>query len=436
MIRRIFIVALFTGAGQIFIIFSLKYLSQNHPAGLLKEIAQIDSLVLFLINMIALGLQPATMRNLALEENWQDGYRKTQSARLALSLPVTLLAALAITDKFYLAFLIAPLLALNGDYALYGRGYPVKGSLVAMGRSIIPFLAVLVFSFYRYEDLAWIYLGGLVLAYLITNLSISAFLKVTLFPVPRLKDISMYLKTLLLGIVSLGLYFIGMGVILVAQYFYPDPALATAFVGLKFYIIFKGVLRIIHQAFLKDMIREEIWLKVDQLSSLLGLTFFAFMMIFPETFISTFFGKNYLPGRQYFIYTALAALVYSLFSGFTTRAMLEKRDRPYALVTTIAALVSLGSCVILSFRSAVPESIGISVLAGELVFAAGMIRLMKRRKYLAERLYFLLINSGIILVPLAARLVAGDQDIGFFTALIASGGFLFLINRKKFRLAD
>src|SRR4026208_1846049 len=106
MLKRIFTIALITGTGQLFVVFALKYISQNSSPEQVKAIGQIDSLILFIMNLIALGLQPAAMRNLALTDDWKQEYLTTQSARLTLSIFIALFAFLAFTDQYYLAFLI------------------------------------------------------------------------------------------------------------------------------------------------------------------------------------------------------------------------------------------------------------------------------------------------------------------------------------------
>lgn len=432
MLKRIFIIAFFTGAGQVFVVFALKYISHHSSPEQMKAIAQIDSLVLFMMNAIALGLQPAAMRNLALADEWRQEYNAAQSARLTLGILIAALALLAFADAYYLAFLLAPMLALSGDYALYARGFPVRGAIIAFARSIVPFLLLILLTTLFPEWLAWIYLFAFALTYVFTNIFISIFLKTPFFFSVQVKSLRLYLSTLPLGFVSLSLYFIGMGVVLIAPYFYPAPVVGTAFLGLKFYIIFKGALRIIQQAFLKEMIRDEVGLKVDQLSTLLGLTFFSFMICFPANFISLFFGEKYLAEKNYFILLGAAALVYSLFSSFTTRAMLEKKDNHYAITTLAAALFTLFVTVILSYFWQNPFSIGISILAGEIFFAAGMLLLMKNRLLLEERLLFLVKNLAFFLIPFGAMFLQGNKTILFYTALLLFAMALILWYKNKF----
>jgi len=281
MLKRLLIVGLFTGAGQLFSIWVLKLVSQKTNTGLLTHLAQIDSSYQFILNVIALGLQSAAMRNIAISPDWQKEYAETQSARLTLSLLLLPISFLAFSNTVYCIFAVAPLVALSGDYALYALGHAVMGSLIAFVRVILPYAFIVLFLLVDHAHINYGYFAGLVLAFVLTNFYISRQLKTPLFFVPRWKNIFLYVKNIPLGLVTLSLYFIGMGVLLVVPYFYPADMVAVAFVGLKFYLIFKGVLRIIHQSFVKDMLRDEVCLQVDQLSMIGGLLFLGSCLFFP-----------------------------------------------------------------------------------------------------------------------------------------------------------
>jgi O-antigen/teichoic acid export membrane protein len=180
------------------------------------------------------------------------------------------------------------------------------------------------------------------------------------------------------------------------------------------------------------MILDEICLKVDQLSSILGLGFLIFMVCFPNSFISFFFGAKYLVDKNYFIIIAAAALIYSLFSSFTTRVMLDRKDKHYAITTISAASLTLVVCMTLSFFWDNSLSIGISILVGELVFAAGMTSLMKKKQLLSERLLFIIKNIPFLFIPLAAVFIAGDNKVVFFSALLFFAVTVFLAHKNKF----
>ncbi|HYE56613.1 MAG TPA: hypothetical protein VD996_17315, partial [Chitinophagaceae bacterium] len=192
------------------------------------------------------------------------------------------------------------------------------------------------------------------------------------------------------------------------------------------------VLRIIHQAFLKEMMQYAVCFKVDQLCSLIGLMFAAFTICFPQTFITLFFGAQYSAYTHYFMLVAIAGLIYSLFSSLTTKAMLEKRDRPYAITASLAALLTIVLSIILSFYWGEAMGIGLSLLAGEIVFAAGMLYIINRPMILEERLRFLLKNLLIVIIPLGATYFFGDEMPVFIAAAVLSGIVLVWIYHNKF----
>lgn len=434
MLKRIAIVAFFTGSGQLLSVFVLKFISQYAEVEQLKSIAEIDSLVFFIMNVIALGLQSAAMRNLAQVSNWRQDYHDTQSARTTLGLLLMAAALLSFINQYYLVFLIAPIFALNGDYALYGRGYPVAGSVVAFVRLAVPFSAVLAAAFYYPESLGWVYVISLTVVYLITNAYISYFLKTAYFFRPSFKNLHLYIYSLPLGIVAVSLYFLGLGLILIAPYFFVPAVVAVAFLGLKLYVIFKGVLRIIHQAFIKEMMEYEVCFRVDQLCSLIGLTFASFTLCFPASFIRLFFGEKYIADKTYFMLLAVAGLIYSLFSSLTTRAMLEKKDRPYAVITAAAAILTIVLTIFFSYTRPGTTGIGLSLLIGETVFAAGMLWLMHRPVMLKERLLFLAKNLPLVLIPLGTSYFFGDSLNAFIIAGVLFGAVMVLWYHNKFSL--
>jgi hypothetical protein len=432
MIKRILTIAFITGAGQLFIIFSLKYISHHNSPAQIKEIGQIDSLVLFMMNVIAFGLQPAAMRNLALAKEWKDEFVTIQSARVVFGLLLALLTLLSVTDPLYLSFLIAPLLALSGDYAVYARGFPVVGSMIALIRSVIPFLLVVLLSRFQSSELAFIYLAGLILAYLITNSAIIFFLKTRLIPRLKFKNLLLYLQTFPLGLVSLSLYFIGLGVIPVSSYFYSTLIIATAFTGLKFYVIYKGLLRILHQAFFKDMTDENLCLKIDQLSAIAGIIFLGSFLFFPVSIIRFVFGKNYLQENIFFLLLATAGFLYSLFLSMSTRSMLLKKDRVYMKVSVTAALITLVLSITLVYVWENAAVIAISILVGELFWLVGLIRIAGTGKDIRQRLFFTLQNIFFLFIPFGVRLAMGDSLPAYSIGFGMYGAVLFLLHHRKF----
>ena len=432
MLKRIFPIALLTGSGQLFSLFALKYLSRTGSVLDIKLIAQFDSLTLFLTNAIALGLQTAAMRDLALSANWKSDYQEAQSARLTLGLILCSGCLLYIFNSLYLVFLIAPLIALNGDYALYARSHPVMGAGIGFSRLFLPAIAVILAIQISPHFVVHIYILTTLLIYFLSNIFINWFLKTTPFTKPSLRNLHLYVKSLPLGIVVLALYFIGQGLILIIPYFYPNTITAAAYVGLKFYVLFKGVLRIIHQAFIREMNSYSICFEVDQLASLAGFAFAAFTICFPETLTTLIFGEKYIPYKSYFVILSFAGLIYSMFSSFIIKAMLEKKDIPYAIGTSLAAIFTVLLCVLSSFYKQNINSIGVSLLLGELAFAIFMLNLVDGTRLLKERLLFFLKNIPFFGIPLLLSYFYGDAMNGFVLAAVIFSITLIIFYFKKF----
>jgi O-antigen/teichoic acid export membrane protein len=432
MLKRILIIALLTGTAQAFSVFSLKFLSATISLDNMSFVAQADSLLQLLLNIIALGLQSAAMRNIALSTNWKQEYKNTQSARAALSVFLFVCAGSAFFQPANVIFLLAPLLAFSGDYALYAVGKPIAGAITAFARVILPYgLMLLTTAINPGQNLMVIFVTGVAIAYAGTNLFISRQLQTPFFYKPNLQYLKLYISSLPLGLVSLSLYFIGLGIVLIMPFFYPDSTTAVVFVGLKFYVIFKGVLRIIHQAFIKEMKDDNNCLRVDRISIALGLTFFVFMSIYTHSFINFFFGQKYTSERVFFLTISIAGIIYSFLSSITTKALLENKDKQYAQVTTVAALVTIVICIILSFYNATPIPVGVSILAGEIVFSFLMLLLLKKHYSITARVKFFIQLSLLALIPLFVKLIGTDNINHFFIALSLYTAALSYLYYKK-----
>ena len=435
MIKRISTIAILTGAGQLLSIFALKYLSQHGTADELKSMGEADSLLQFIISLIAAGLQSVAMRNIALSSDWRQEYLDTQSARLSFSILLAAVSVLGIIKGNYLLFLIAPILALSGDYALYGLGHPVVGATVALLRVALPYSLIILAARYWPGALVAVYVGTVVVVYLITNLFISYYLRTPYFIVPRFRKLLLYLNSLSLGIVNLSIYFLGLGLLLVVPYFYHDNhVIAVAFVGLKVYVIYKGVLRIVHQAFLKDMIRDSVQLQVDQLSILLGLCFAGSAIIFPVSFTNLLFGSKYAGDTLFLQLMAVAALIYSLFLSMSTNVLLQRKDKKYAAISATAALVTMLAVMLLARVRPKADSLGIGRCLGETLWMAGLLWVSGTTGIVRKRIVFLLPNLAMLAVPLLSRCLFGDSQLYW---LCGFGGFaiiLLILHLKKFLL--
>lgn len=434
MLKRLVLVALFTGSAQLTTLLALKYLAGSMNAGRLSALGDIDSLLNLIIQLIALGLLMSSVRDIAITREWEAEMDKAQAARLTLSLCLIPVFAWSWYNQDYRIFVFAPVFALNADYALYGRSYPVLAAIIAFCRVLFPYIAVLIAASQHYTHTVDVFLFSSVLVYLASGLFISKFLGRPYFHRPSWKSLHLYWRSLDLGVATLSYYFIGLGLIPIAVYFYNDRAIAAAYVGCKVYMIFKGVLRIISQSFIKEMVSTRVQLQVDRLAGFAGFFFLAAVVYFPGTFMKLFLSRALAFDRNMLIVLALAGLVSAVLLSYANRIILEKKDRSYSIITGSASILSIGVCIILSFFLPSAASVFIAILAGELLTVLGLIRVFPRREELLLRGGIWLKYMLLAALPFLARVGLGDSYISFFAGMGLMGAAFVLVFYKRLRL--
>ena len=434
MLRRILIISIFTGFGQLYSIFVIKLLTNISSGEPSVAIAQLDSLFMFILNAIAFGLQSAAIRDLALSEDWKKQYAHIQSARISFSLLMIIAIIGLVFNQYYFIFLLAPVVACSGEYALYARGFPVFGSIISCLRLTIPFTCVLISAYIEPSYAGIVYVVSIFATYLLTNFLISRYLRVGYFFKPAFSSLKLYLQSFPLGMATISLYMIGLGLVLFAPYFYQSETVTIAFAGLKFYVLYKGVLRIIHQAFVKDMLSESVCFKVDQLSILLSLLFLSSVIFFPHAFIQLFFGAAALPHQDYFLMLGIGAVIYSFFLSMSTSALLQKKDIPYSIVSVIAAGAMIVSAIVFSYFKTSPIPLGVAICIGEFIWVCGLVWIATERERVVKRILFLAECSLFLAVPLVIRFYFEDTGTYYVLSMVLLGLILLLLHFRKFRI--
>lgn len=430
MIKRLAVIAFLTGLGHLFSIFALKQIAANTNAGYFAQIGRADSLIFFLINTIAFGLQGSAIRQIATSENWQGAYKQMQSARFTFSLLLLSGVVLSYRDMTNVVFLLSPFLALSGDYALYALSKPVIGAIIALIRVVFPYSAILITTYFCKELVFESFLFSVAIIYLVTDFAIARILNVTFFVQPSFKQMLLYLENISLGIVTIALYFLGLGIVLIVPYFYTSPVVSVTFLGLKMYMIFKGVLRIIHQAFIKEMTNPAFCTQIDRISTQIGFVFFSMPVIFPQAFISTFIGEEYNKELYFFVILGGAGFVYSLFSSVTTNALLQQIDVAYARISISSALLTMLLAIILSYIKSSAAFIAISLFCGELVFSILMKRALGNYNNLKNRFREVAPALVIVSIFIFCRLLIKDNLLTLVIALTIFTGYFAWYNHK------
>ncbi len=435
MIKRLAVVAFLTGLGHLVNILILKYLSNNISFEAISVIGEIDSLVILMISMIAFGLQLSTTRRLATMEDWKTEYYDSQSARLTLSIFLVLLGitGFLITKNFL--FLFAPVFALNADFALYGRGMPKLGALLALIRILIPAFCLLFFSIYFIDYLIIAYVVSIIAAYFIVGLLVSKALKVAYFVRPRLKNLKKYVEHIDIGISTILFSFIGLGLVYVVSYFYSNETVAVIYLILKLYMIFKGVRQIIVQSFIMELLKEKVALKVDFIAIVAGLVLFISLGFYTEITVPLFFSEAYQIYYKSFLFIALAGLVSSMTTSSGVILLLRNKDYVYSKIIIIAGAATI--CCSIAFYylfGDAPHWIALSVLIGETILTGLYFYELKDKNFMSER--FKLIYP-LLAVTLGIIIFSYLMEVNLITYIVLMASFsLFALvySRRKINL--
>lgn len=434
MIKRIAILFVITGLGHAFSLIVLKFMAQNGQAGEVAGIGEVESLMQFMIGLIGFGMQSDAIRNISLYKDWKERLRQAQTARITLSILLMSMSFLYFSKPFYLCFLMAPLFGSSSDYALYARGFSITGALIAFARVVIPLLLGVMSIFFWPAHTLEVYVLSTIAIYLITNAFISFVLKTQLFYTPSFNSLFLYAKTFPLGIVNLCLYFFGLGILLFTQFFFDDNAIVISFLALKFYVVYKGAIRVIHQAFVNQMKDLRVCLSIDQISIMFGLAVLGSFSIFPDTFIALVFGAQFKDNYFFFLLLATSALVFSIFNSATTWAILEERDFTLMKIAITAVGVAVISFIGMIQVDKNVESIAIGLLTGEVFFSFALAFLFFDKKGIWDRLKYLLLCSLGLGIPLLTKLIFSETLFTYFVSFLLMGAVLLLFSYKRLTL--
>jgi len=426
MIFRVLILFFISGAGHLLTIFSLKYVANKAGLSEIANIGETEVLFQFIINVVGFGLQTDAIRRITKSDNWQAEIDSVQKSRITLSILFCMFGFLGILSPLYWIFLLTPVFGLSCDYALYARGLAIEGAVFAFLRAAAPMAAISIAAFYESAWINEIYIVSNFVAFAASNFLISKILDVKWWWQPGIASLSAYIKSFPIGVINLYFYFSGLGILFIANFLFDESAIGLSFLALKFYLVFKGALRIVGQAFVQNMNDRTVCLNVDRMAIMLGLGLLGSFLIFPDSVISLLFGGQFIGHQTFFIILGTAALVFSFLFSIPTRVLVFENKEMKLMTFAIASIVcSVLTLVLLAINSESPEAILTSILVGELTFAVLLAAKFISFTDLMDRTVFVLVSLPMFLIPVGIRVWYSDHWIGYGLgfALLGLGWF-------------
>ncbi|MFT6916068.1 MAG: O-antigen/teichoic acid export membrane protein [Motiliproteus sp.] len=354
MLKKLMIVGGLTGVGHLLSVaivpVAVRYLSPEDVV----SVGLIDSTFAIVVSVLAFGLQLTTTRNIATLPNWQEVLSKAQSARLSVGLILAFIGIAGLVSGLLkaevgLPLLYAPFLALNSDYALYGRGLPIYAAIMSFVRLSFPtvvFIVAVVFLDWKDPVIYALLVGGGVL---VSGVLVCRRLDVSYLLKPSVLFIKAYKDVWLVGLAGLCLVIARPGLIVLSDLFLEKSQVVIVMGCMKLFLLFVGVRRLFIQSFYKELIDKSVANKIDLLTFACGFVAFLLLNVFVNE-ISLFLYAR-VSVDLVFNLRVLSFIVFisSIFSTSDARLMLMNLDSKYVVSNSISALLFLLSfyCFIL-----------------------------------------------------------------------------------------
>jgi len=414
MIKRIFVVALFTGSAHLVSLLTISYLLRNLGERASGFIGLVDSTVFVITGIVSFGVQLSVNRNVALQRSWQSNYKLGQSARFTAGLLIVLFGVFSYFfnwDQTKLVYFIAPIIALNGDYALYGNGKPIAAARLSFFRVLIPYGGLYLVTKYLDTNYVIIYILLVGLGILNSGFFASRINRVSyLFPLDK-KFYKFYLKYYKVGLYQLSSVMLITGILTVSKGFYTIEVIGLIYGLLKIFEIFKGGLRIVVQAFFKELKYAETGLKIDKLGILIGSFILIPTIFYTDTTLELLYADTYQGNEFLLIVFGIMMFIASLKTSADIRVLLLKKDNVNLLAYLTALGVTLAVVMATSFTEYSLYGIPSGLLLGEMVLLFILGINLQGGTFFIKRLGFFMKNLPILILPLVLRLTIPPSNI-------------------------
>ncbi len=408
MIRRIAIVALFTGSAHLVSILTISYLLRNLGERASGFIGIVDSLVFLITGIVSFGVQLSVNRNVAIQKNWKSNYHLGQSARFSTGLLLVLFGFTSFYlnwDQTKLAYFLAPIIALNGDYALYGSGRPIQAARLSFFRVLIPYGGLLLAAMYLETEYVIVYIVLIGVGVFISGFFSSRINRVKyLFPINK-NFIKFYLKYYKVGLYQLSSVLLITGILALAQGFYSIEVIGLVYGLLKVFEIFKGGLRIIVQAFFREVRFPETGLRIDKLGIIIGGFVIIPAFLYTQATLNLLFAQTYDGKELMLLLFGGMMFIASFKASADIRVLLKKADN----VNLFAYLTALSSTLVIVLLLSMSEhhlfGIPYGLFAGEIVLLVILGSHLGGWQFFTTRILFLFRILPILIIPLAIRLI-------------------------------
>jgi hypothetical protein len=432
MLKRLSIVAFNTGLSQLIALVAVGFATRSFDAKTIGQIGVIESSIILTTSIISFGLQLATNRNIVLNQNWMRYFEEGQKARITMSVmlfPIGLIYFLT-GDLTYLLFFGSPVIALNGDYALYGRGLSEYASKVSFIRVLIPSIVLIFCSVIGTDSSVIAYSFGLFVGIYISGFLTSSKLKTPYLFSPKISSLNYYVDSTRIGIAAVSSTMMSSGVIFVSNYFYEIDKVGEAYLGIKLFMIYKGVRRIVIQTFFDKLNDPVEALKVDRINILIGVITSSAFIFFPRIVCNLFYGECSLELCELIVFIGFATLFSSMTSVADTKMLLKKMDQGYFITFFTSMIITM--FVVIGISKTQYGSMGIlwGIFTGEVAILFMFAAYLGLKDYFIKRFKILFINLLTFFIPIFYNYFNNKTIVSLLICITLMGATMLWASRN------
>ena len=433
MLKRVFWVALYTGSAQVLSLIAVNQVLRNLGETTSGYMGIVDSYILIMATVVSFGIQLSVNRNVAITKGWKSNYQLAQSSRLAVGLILMLLGVISLIYKWEVSKLVlifAPFVALNGDYTLYGKGQPIIAARLSMIRVALPNLAIIISSRWLGPLSIYFYIIFAGIGLLNSGFWAARVNHTPYFFSPRKSFYKFYSKYAKVGVFQLSYAFMITGILAFAKNFYPIVVIGLVYGILKYFEVFKGVLRIIVQAFFRELKNENTNLKIDKAGMLIGVGAIVPTIIYPHVTLNVLYDQTYQGKENLLIFFGLAMLISSFKTSSDMRLLILKKDKVNLYTYLTAIIITFTIVALFSLTQWQIYGIGLGILVGESILLIGLGYNISGTKFFLERLVFAVKLMAIPAVSFALKLFLGESLLLLSASLGLYALWVFVFYRK------
>lgn len=344
--NKLIFVFFLTGIGQLSIFMFSVVSVNNLDSTLLKDIGLVDNAYLIISSVISIGITQYYAKDIANESTWLESYNKSLSFRLVLSCIVFMvgLVHLLITgNTVQLILLFAPIIAINGDYALYMRGKTIQAAFSSFIRNTFPYiiLSILIALGLAVDVIVYVLIVGLFL--IVASLLVNRYLIFSFYKNFNFKiEWNRLGKIIQVGIGTSVFNVIKNFIFIICAAYWTGIGLATIYAFLKLYLMFFGVKRMVIQTYIKEIISDKIMsVKINYMIGIGGLSLVLLLLIGGPFYLKWFFDESKLDIQVLHFSLLFIIVCNSFYSVELTRLLALGYFNLYSAITIIASSTCL-----------------------------------------------------------------------------------------------